>query len=563
MKKINLWMIAAILVICGVMSLHTSCTDKADDPVPPTPENDFQAQLRAQYGENKKITDGNYDKTLAVKCINGTFVGKRSGGIVAYKGIPFVGQQPVGELRWKAPVDYVADESVYEAYYNAKSPYQREDLSEKASLYVQGEDCLCLNIWKAEGSSAATKPVMVWIHGGAFEMGGTVDPLYEGHNFIQENPEVILVSIEYRLGVFGFLHLSHLPDGADYPDAQNLGLLDQLMALKWVHENIAGFGGNPDNVTIFGESAGAGSVTLLPLMEGSQQYFKRVIAQSGAPVFTRSPEQAIACTDEIMAALGCKTVSDLQKVDIDKFLQATVAVGLRVWAERDGRILPLDPYDAYANGAAKDIDLLQGCNKDEMGYFISGFGLEAYNAFEAERYAKKIAQLTDEEKPLVEGFCKDVIGATPEYSSISRLFDQLVFIAPLFRLSENQTKAGGKSYTYFFTVESTDPLMKSGHAVELTTVFNHPEITDDTGRAFDATFSRTLRRMWVQFAKTGNPSLSASESPDGKAKEWPLYDLENKQLMIFDEFNIHPEKESQRKILDWERTYFLTKYYCI
>ena len=562
MKKINLWMIAAILV-CAT-SMFTSCSDTTDNPVTENdPLAEERAQLQALYGENKKITDGNYDKTLAVKCINGTFVGKRSGGIVAYKGIPFVGQQPVGELRWKAPVDYVADESVYEAYYNAKSPYQREDLSEKASLYVQGEDCLCLNIWKAEGSSAATKPVMVWIHGGAFEMGGTVDPLYEGHNFIQENPEVILVSIEYRLGVFGFLHLSHLPDGADYPDAQNLGLLDQLMALKWVHENIAGFGGNPDNVTIFGESAGAGSVTLLPLMEGSQQYFKRVIAQSGAPVFTRSPEQAIACTDEIMAALGCKTVSDLQKVDIDKFLQATVAVGLRVWAERDGRILPLDPYDAYANGAAKDIDLLQGCNKDEMGYFISGFGLEAYNAFEAERYAKKIAQLTDEEKPLVEGFCKDVIGATPEYSSISRLFDQLVFIAPLFRLSENQTKAGGKSYTYFFTVESTDPLMKSGHAVELTTVFNHPEITDDTGRAFDATFSRTLRRMWVQFAKTGNPSLSASESPDGKAKEWPLYDLENKQLMIFDEFNIHPEKESQRKILDWERTYFLTKYYCI
>ena len=562
MKKINLWMIAAILV-CAT-SMFTSCSDTTDNPVTENdPLAEERAQLQALYGENKKITDGNYDKTLAVKCINGTFVGKRSGGIVAYKGIPFVGQQPVGELRWKAPVDYVADESVYEAYYNAKSPYQREDLSEKASLYVQGEDCLCLNIWKAEGSSAATKPVMVWIHGGAFEMGGTVDPLYEGHNFIQENPEVILVSIEYRLGVFGFLHLSHLPDGADYPDAQNLGLLDQLMALKWVHENIAGFGGNPDNVTIFGESAGAGSVTLLPLMEGSQQYFKRVIAQSGAPVFTRSPEQAIACTDEIMAALGCKTVSDLQKVDIDKFLQATVAVGLRVWAERDGRILPLDPYDAYANGAAKDIDLLQGCNKDEMGYFISGFGLEAYNAFEAERYAKKIAQLTDEEKPLVEGFCKDVIGATPEYSSISRLFDQLVFIAPLFRLSENQTKAGGKSYTYFFTVESTDPLMKSGHAVELTTVFNHPEITDDTGRAFDATFSRTLRRMWVQFAKTGNPSLSASESPDGKVKEWPLYDLENKQLMIFDEFDIHPEKESQRKILDWERTYFLTKYYCI
>ena len=164
---------------------------------------------------------------------------------------------------------------------------------------------------------------------------------------------------------------------------------------------------------------------------------------------------------------------------------------------------------------------------------------------------------------MVEDYCRDVTGATPEYSSISRLFDQITFIAPLFRLSENQTKAGGKSYTYFFTVESSVPLVKSGHAVELSTVFNHPEITDETGRVFDATFSKTLRKMWVQFAKTGNPSLSASESPDGKAMEWPLYDLGDKQLMIFDEFDIHPEKESQRKILDWERTYFLTKYYCI
>jgi para-nitrobenzyl esterase len=394
-------------------------------------------------------------------------------------------------------------------------------------------------------------------------MGGTVDPLYEGHNFIQENPEVILVSIEYRLGIFGFLHLSHLPDGADYPDAQNLGLLDQLMALKWVHENIAGFGGNPDNVTIFGESAGAGSVTLLPLMEGSQQYFKRVIAQSGAPVFTRSPEQAIACTDEIMAALGCKTVSDLQKVDIDKFLQATVAVGLRVWAERDGRILPLDPYEAYANGAAKDIDLLHGCNKDEMGYFIYGFGLDYWNPWAADRKAKKLAQLTNEEKALVESYCQDVKDATAEYSATSRLFDQITFIAPLIRLSENQTKSGGKSYTYFFTPESSLPLLRCGHSVELPVIFNHQEITLEMGWTFDATFSKTMRRMWVQFAKTGNPSLSVDQSPDGKAKEWPLYDLENKQLMIFDEFNIHPEKESQRKILDWDRTYFLTKYYCI
>ena len=554
-----------IIFFCGATMVFTSCVDTTDNPVtPPQEENksfsELKEEMMALYGENKKITDGNYNKSLAVKCINGTFVGKRTGDVIAHKGIPFVGQQPVGELRWKAPVDVVPDDGVYEAYYNGKSPCQDEGVSQRASLYPQGEDCLYLNVWRA-ADGAVNKPVMVWIHGGAFEIGGTVEPREEGTNFVKENPDVILVSVEYRLNVFGFLHLSHLPDGADYPDAQNLGLMDQLMALKWVHENIASFDGNPDNVTIFGESAGAGSVTLLPLVKGSQQYFKRVIAESGAPVFTRSTEEAIACTNELMAQLGCSTVADLQKVEVSKLVAvADGLLGLRTWAERDGNFLPLDPYEAYANGAAKDIDLMHGCNKDEMNYFVWGFGSD-WNEWAADRKAKKMAQMTDEEKALVESFCNDIKGEPYEYTS--RLFDQLVFIAPLFRLSENQTKAGGKTYNYFFTVESSVPLMKCGHAVELSTVFNHPEQTFVTGRTFDETFSKTMRRMWVQFAKTGNPSLSATESPDGKAKEWPLYDLENKQLMIFDEFDIHPEKESQRKIIDWDRTYFLTKYYCI
>jgi para-nitrobenzyl esterase len=137
------------------------------------------------------------------------------------------------------------------------------------------------------------------------------------------------------------------------------------------------------------------------------------------------------------------------------------------------------------------------------------------------------------------------------------------FIVPTIKLSECQTMSGGKAYTYYFTPESPDPIMKCGHAIELSVVFNHPEETLVTGRALDETFCRILRRMWVQFAKTGNPSLTADISPDGKAHEWPLYDLTNKQVMVFDEFDIHPEKEAERQMLDWERTYFLTKYYCI
>jgi para-nitrobenzyl esterase len=140
-------------------------------------------------------------------------------------------------------------------------------------------------------------------------------------------------------------------------------------------------------VTIWGESSGAGSVTLLPLIEGSHEYFQRVIAQSGAPVFTRSTEEAIGCTNEVMDILGCKTVAELQEADVEKVLMVCAAkLGLRVLPERDGNLLPSDPYEAYINGTAKDLEILQGCNKDEMGYFICGFGLKPYTAWAADVY---------------------------------------------------------------------------------------------------------------------------------------------------------------------------------
>ena len=523
--------------------------------------NEIKEKLKEMYGgENKPITDGNYDQSLAVKCINGTFVGRKTENITVFRGIPYVGKQPVGELRWKAPVDIVPDDGIYEAYYNAKSAYGNGQL-ETGSLYYLDEDCLYLNVFKSDEAAAQKKPVMVWIHGGAFEAGGTVDPMFDCVNFLKENPDVIVVTIAYRLGVMGFLHLSHLPDGKDYQDSQNLGLLDQKMALKWVHENIAGFGGDPDNVTIFGESAGAASCSMQPLVPGSQKYFKRLIAESGSVNLTRSPEEGIGCTNKLMEVLGCKTVADLLKVDGEKLLEASAVNFVHQMPERDGKYLPTDSFAAYANGAAKDLEILVGCNKDEMNFFVSSFGKEGWDKWIAERKQEKFAQLPAEERALVDSYMKDVKG--DYFQPDSSLFSQSWFNAAIIRLSECQTMGGGKCYTYYFTPESPDPIMKCGHAIELSVVFNHPEMTADTGRAFDETFCKTMRKMWVQFAKTGNPSLSADISPDGKAKEWPMYDLENKQVMVLDEFDIHPAKESEVKIVDWERTYFLTKYYAL
>ena len=519
--------------------------------------NEIREKMREMYGgENKPITDGNYDQSLAVKCMNGTFVGRKTDNITVFRGIPYVGKQPVGDLRWKAPVDVVPDDGVYQAYYNANSGYGNPSF-EVGSLYYLDEDCLYLNIWKSDEPSTK-KPVMVWIHGGAFESGGTIDPMFDCINLVKENPEVIVVTIAYRLGVMGFLHLSHLSDGKDYQDSQNLGLLDQLKALKWVHENIAGFGGDPDNVTISGESAGAASCTLQPLLPGSHQYFKRLIAESGSVNQTRSPEEAIECTNKLMDVLGCKTVADLLKVSGDKLLEASAINFVHQLPERDGKYLPTDTFAAYANGAAKDLEILVGCNKDEMNFFVSSFGKEGWDKWIAGRKQEKYAKLPADEKALVDSFMNDVQG--DYFQPDSSLLSQAWFNVPIIQLSECQTKAGGKAFTYYFTPESPDPIMKCGHAIELSVVFNHPEMTADTGRAFDETFCKTMRKMWIQFAKTGNPSLSADISPDGKAKEWPLYDTKEKPVMVLDEFDIHPAKESDLKIVDWDRTYFLLKY---
>ena len=549
-------LLLAVTLICGIgiiLVLCKGCIQSAYEVAK------YKKNVRSWYGVNKAITDDSYDKSLAVKCVNGTFVGKQTAGTVVFRGIPYVGRQPVGELRWKAPVDVVPCDSVYEAYYNAKSACQPE--VELSSLYYQDEGCLFLNVWKSAKASEEKKPVIVWIHGGAYAYGGTVDALYDFHNFVEENPDVIVVSAAYRLGVLGFLHLSHLPDGKDYPDAQNLGLMDQLQALKWVHENIAGFGGDPDNVTLMGESAGGGSVTQLSLINGSHQYFNKVISLSGTPALSRSTEDAVASTNELMEALDCKTVSDLQKIDAQNLVSvATEVLPLRLAPERDGRLLPKNPWEAIAGGATRNITFLQGVNKDEMNFFLVGMGgPKPFIEWAADRKEMKLAPLTDEEKALTESFCKDVKGE--DYEPYCRLLSQLMFNAPCIRLSEEQTKAGGKAFTYYFTVESALPLMKCGHGMALAPLFKHPELDGDTGRPFDETFSKTMRKMWVQFAKTGNPSLTADLSPDGKAKEWPLYDLTDKQVMVFDEFNIHPEKESQRNIVDWDRTYFLSNYF--
>ena len=215
-----------------------------------------------------------------MKCVNGTFVGTEEYGVASWLGIPYA-KPPVGARRFKAPEYVDASDRVFEAKYYGKGAFGSLGYPDCVQK-LMSEDCLYLNIWLNADDKTAKKPVMVWIHGGAYVVGSGSQASYSGANLVQAHSDIIMVTINYRLNMYGFMDFSSVPGGEDFKTAPCNGLLDQAMALRWVHENIAAFGGDPDNVTIFGQSAGGGSVSILPVMKEANRYFQKVIAQSGS-----------------------------------------------------------------------------------------------------------------------------------------------------------------------------------------------------------------------------------------------------------------------------------------
>ena len=191
----------------------------------------------------------NSEKLTAVKCNNGTFVGKETDELIIWKGIPYA-TQPVGKLRWKKALPAADDNGVYDATKPGHVPVG--PMNDSMGTAEFGEDCLVLNIYCNTSCTDSKKPVMVWIHGGGFCSESQASPLYDLSNIAKQCPDTLFVSIDYRLGFLGFMNFERVPGGENFKEAGNLGLLDQLEALRWIQKNIAGFGGDPGNVTLFG-----------------------------------------------------------------------------------------------------------------------------------------------------------------------------------------------------------------------------------------------------------------------------------------------------------------------
>ncbi len=465
---------------------------------------------------NNEIT-GDYDETHAVKCVNGTFVGTEEHGVASWLGIPYA-KPPVGERRFKAPEYVDADDRVFEAKYYGKGAFGSLGYDDCIQRQ-ESEDCLYLNIWVNADDKTEEKPVMVWIHGGAYVVGSGSQASYSGANLVQRQSDIIMVNINYRLNMYGFMDFSSVPGGENFKTAPCNGLLDQAMALRWVHENIAAFGGDPDNVTIFGQSAGGGSVSILPVLKEANRYFQKVIAQSGSTTlaFPVECESAQGKTKALLEYTGCKTMDDIMALSEEELQKAYVeAVGVFTSCPYYGtEVLPEAPIELYKKGYAKDISIMAGSTADEARLFMgegASLTFEEQKIFAQRAVGDAVPYLKEEDKKYYEEFQR--VCRTPGEGLVETEFiNELMFRVPMLLQLDAQSKFN-KTFCYYWSYPGSDPDIGAAHSVELMFVFDLRGI--GTNSPFNGTNNSdeiftAVQQMWTNFARCGNPSTDEIE----------------------------------------------------
>ena len=498
MKQISIWsmmLLSLLLVACG-----SKQEEQHQEP------SALEQEMTALYGENKVI-EGDYPDSLAVEVANGIFVGQRDSTLLVFKGIPYA-VQPVGDRRWQVAKPEPDSRLVREAKCFGHSAIQFRSQGNAASLYPQGEDCLNLNVWTAaSGMRNARRPVMVWIHGGSYVCDGTCNPRNWCDRFVKAHPEVVFVSVGYRLGLLGFLDLSSLPDGKAFSRSGDLGILDQLEALRWVKRNIAAFGGDPDNVTILGHSAGAGSVALLASIDEAQGLFKRAIMQSGSVAFTSSTQDCQSLTKRVLDATGAKTVADLQALSPEEIVALNDEVGeFYRFPERDGSLIVEDPYSRF-DGFNAGIDMLIGTTADEAHYWVDAMGGEEHFETAVQLWYRYISMSLDSaQSDNVSRFLEIVPENKPW--PVAELLNDLMFRGPAIEMAQRHAAAGGRTYMYYWTKPLSEPIYGACHGAEVSYVLNTGRQIK-SGDDHNPALASEVQQMWVNFATTGNPSTPA------------------------------------------------------
>ena len=453
----------------------------------------------------------------------GSLRGEAVGEVNAFRGIPYA-QPPLGALRWKPPAPLAPWPGVREA--RDFGPACLQIAMPAGSIYGleltrYSEDCLTLNVWTPAGAKDAA--VMVWIHGGAHRIGSSAEPMFDGAALARRG--IVVVSINYRLGVLG--HLAHPALSAESPDgvSGNYALLDQIAALAWVKQNIAAFGGDPAKVTIAGESAGATSVYYLMAAPKARRLFARAIAQSGS--FISTPELKVRRFGEtpaetlgvdLAAKLGAPDLAALRSLDAADLTQRSAAVGYLPWYTVDGHVLPAPLVEIFERGEQAPVPLLAGFNEGDIRTLLRFAPAEmpaSAAIYEAE-IRGRYGDLADE-------FLRLYPTTDVRESMLAAVRDQ-VFGWSTDRAVRQQTRIGQPAYAYFFDhgyPAAEAKTLHAFHASEIPFVFGTHDRTVALWPKVEATGAQArltdaMQAYWVSFVQTGRPA------PSGQPV-WPAY----------------------------------------
>jgi para-nitrobenzyl esterase len=489
----------------------------------------------------------------------GQLEGTRQEGLFAFKGVPFAAP-PVGERRWLPPQPARPWQGVLQARQFGRAAPQNPMLGgpgPEGEPEPQSEDCLYLNIW-SPGLDNKRRPVMVWIHGGAFSIGSGSSPMYEGSVLARRN-DVVVVTVNYRLNLLGFLNLREATGGR-IPATGNEGLLDQVAALKWVQKHIAAFGGDPDNVTIMGESAGSMSIACLLTMPAAKGLFHKAILESGVGTTTVPLEKAAEVGRLFLEVTGISgdDVEALHALTVEQLLATEINLRRRMaspWEPMritvtapviDGEVMAQMPTHAIAEGAAKDIPMIIGSNRDEWKLFLMG-----------EPHKEKIdrAQIVERLGHVIPSkYVKDIVehyyqarsqrgDDTSPLELLSAINTDVMFRIPALQMVEAQQKHNPAVFNYLFTYMSPvfGGVLGACHALEMGFVFaTHDERFCGAGPEADK-LSETVQDAWTSFARTGNPSCAA-------LGDWGVYGDDRMTMILDTECRLEPapyEKERQ------------------
>ncbi|MBN2319923.1 MAG: carboxylesterase family protein [Acidobacteria bacterium] len=458
--------------------------------------------------------------TTTVEVTGGTIEGVEEDGIFSFKGIPFAAP-PVGYLRWKSPQPVVPWEGVKKADKFAAGPMQDTAFgSMMGGPQEVSEDCLYLNVWTGAKQADAKQPVMVWIYGGGFGIGMTSTPTYDGANLAKKG--VVLVSVAYRVGPMGFL--AHPELSAESGTGSGCyGIQDQIAGLKWVKENIAKFGGDPANVTIFGESAGGISVSMLTASPMAQGLFHRAISESGGSMAPprASLKQAEEQGKAYLSKLGADTIQAARALSAEEVQKNTQGMG-SFWPVADGATIVENQYECFETGNFNDTPILVGTNSDEGGLFVNqpvtGAGFERMMRTRFGESADTLLAVyphaTDEEA----------------LRSSRDIFRESTFAWPTWAWATLQSRNGqNKAFVYYFDHRTPNSPDGAGHGSEISYVFGNLASMGPLGAGSDSpedkALSELIQSYWINFAANGDPNGS-------NLPAWPAFN-ENDQMVLF------------------------------